>query len=110
MNLVGDLLRGHTASIILSLLLTKDSYGYEINKTIEEITNSNLVLTEATLYTVFKRLEKNNYIRSYWKDGTNNVKRKYYSITKEGKEYLTNQKEAWLLLQKTMNSFYDINK
>lgn len=102
MNLVGDLLRGHTDSIILSLLLDHDSYGYEINKTIETSTKGKLVLTEATLYTVFKRLERNAYIASYWMDGVNNVKRKYYSITEKGKDYLVSQKEAWVELEQVM--------
>lgn len=109
MNVVGDLLRGHTDSIILSLLLDKDSYGYEINKTIEKTTDGKLVLTEATLYTVFKRLEKKELIVSYWKDGVNNVKRKYYSVTKKGEEYLTSQTEGWKELEKAMKKFLKLN-
>ncbi|MCF7927237.1 MAG: PadR family transcriptional regulator [Candidatus Izimaplasma sp.] len=105
MSVVGDLLRGHTESIILALLIDKDSYGYEMNKQIEKTTEGKLILTEATLYTVFKRLEKKDYIRSYWQNGQNNVRRKYYFITDKGKDYLTELKEAWIELEDTMNSF-----
>ncbi len=105
MNIVGDLLRGHTASIVLSILSENDSYGYELNKTMERTTDGKLMLTEATLYTVFKRLEKNEYVNSYWKDGVNNVKRKYYSITEKGIEYLKSQTAAWIELEHTMKKF-----
>ena len=34
MSITADLIRGHTDTIILSLLMHQDSYGYQINKTI----------------------------------------------------------------------------
>jgi PadR family transcriptional regulator PadR len=87
-DLTGDLLRGHTDAILLSILQTQDSYGYEINQRIFKQSNQLFSLTEATLYTSFKRLEKDGYIVSYWKDGINQVPRKYYSITVLGQDYL----------------------
>ncbi len=36
MSITSDLIRGHTDTIILAQLLHKDSYGYEINKAIQE--------------------------------------------------------------------------
>jgi len=105
MNIVGDLLRGHTDAIILSFLEKEDSYGYQINQNIEKMSEGALQLTEATLYTVFKRLEGKEFIVSYWQDGNNNVKRKYYSITLLGKEYLKEHKESWQELQKILNTF-----
>ena len=33
-SITSDILRGHTETIILSLLLKQDSYGYKINKEI----------------------------------------------------------------------------
>jgi|SRR5690554_1338850 len=95
MELVGDVLRGHTDTIILALLEKKDSYGYEINSTIARSTNKQFSLTEATLYTAFKRLRKGGYITSYWKDGLNQTKRKYYSITELGREYLQMKRKTW---------------
>ena len=37
MSIGADLIRGHTEAIILSLLREKNSYGYEINKTISQV-------------------------------------------------------------------------
>lgn len=105
MILIGDLIRGHTEAIILSILEKEDSYGYKINQTIEEISQGELLLTEATLYSVFKRLEKNEYIKSYWQEGINHVNRKYYSISSKGLAYLNEHKESWQKLAKIIHEF-----
>ena len=66
MSFTSDIIRGHTETIILALLLHSDSYGYEINKSIKEKTGGQYEAKEATLYTAFRRLEQNGFIRSYW--------------------------------------------
>lgn len=107
LNLTGDFLRGHTDAIILSLLEKEDSYGYHINHQIDQISNHKFMLTEATLYTAFKRLENAGYINSYWKDGKNNLRRKYYSITKSGREYLGKHRRDWQAAQIILNKFLE---
>ena len=37
MSIAGDLIRGHTDTIILARLMLRDSYGYEINKTVTQL-------------------------------------------------------------------------
>ena len=37
MTIRADVLRGHTDAVILAQLMRRDSYGYEINKTIESL-------------------------------------------------------------------------
>ena len=61
MYIAGDLIRGHTETIILARLMQRDSYGYEINKTVRELSGGRYELKEATLYTAFKRLEELGY-------------------------------------------------
>lgn len=95
MELTGDLLRGHTDMILLAILNRGDSYGYAINKQIEEASEGTFILTEATLYTTFKRLETKGYISSYWQRSESGKKRKYYSITAAGSSMLEKQRQAW---------------
>ena len=52
MTIRADVIRGHTDAVILAQLLRRDSYGYEINKTIETCSGGEFVLKEATLYTI----------------------------------------------------------
>lgn len=95
MSIASDLIRGHTDTIILAQLSSADSYGYQINKTIQERTNQTYELKEATLYSAFRRLEQAGYICSYWGNETTGARRRYYTITKEGREAYQQMRDEW---------------
>lgn len=96
MSLTSDLIRGNTETIILSQLIHKDSYGYEINKMIQQKTNHEYELKEATLYSAFRRLEQAGHITSYWGDsGGNGARRRYYTITDSGRDYYEQRTREW---------------
>lgn len=90
-----DLIRGHTEGIILSCLLEKDSYGYEINKTVKSITGGAFEMKEATLYTAFRRLEEAEWIVSYWGGEATGARRRYYRITDKGRIAYREILERW---------------
>ena len=96
MSITSDLIRGHTDTIILAKLMEKDSYGYEINKAVYNVSNQKYELKEATLYTAFKRLEDAGCISSYWGDQSTGARRKYYTITAIGKEVYKQNLSEWL--------------
>ncbi|MEG0784688.1 MAG: PadR family transcriptional regulator [Christensenella sp.] len=95
MSLTSDLIRGHTETIILAQLLKKDSYGYEINKSLRQATNGEYELKEATLYSAFRRLESAEMIESYWGDETTGARRRYYKITILGRAKYEKSKADW---------------
>lgn len=95
MSIASDLIRGHTDTIILSSLMERDSYGYEINKKIKLCSDFRYELNEATLYTAFKRLEDEGCINSYWGAQTTSARRKYYHITEYGRETYARLMEEW---------------
>ena len=102
-----DLIRGHTDTIILNVLRHDDSYGYRIFKTIIEMSDNQYELKEATLYTAFRRLEKEGLIVSYWGDETQGGRRKYYRITKEGLERYEQYKEEWNFAKGVLNKLIE---
>ena len=104
MSITADLIRGNTDTIILSQLLRADSYGYEINKTIRKTTDDSFELKEATLYTAFKRLEDAGCISSYWGDESIGARRKYYKITKYGRETYARLYGEWQIAKATIDS------
>lgn len=95
MSITSDIIRGHTEAIILAHLLEQDSYGYQINKDIMKKTNNCYELKEATLYSAFRRLEQSGYIRTYWGDEAVGARRRYYSITEEGRKAYASYKRDW---------------
>jgi PadR family transcriptional regulator PadR len=90
-----DLLRGHTDTIILKLLMAGDKYGYEISKLIQTNSCDEYELKEATMYSSLKRLEGDGSITSYWGDETQGGRRKYYRITEKGKRIYFENKSNW---------------
>ena len=76
--------------LILSVVESQDSYGYEISQTVKIVAD----IKESTLYPILKKLEKNGYLATYSQEfqGRN---RKYDSITDSGKEQLIFLKKEW---------------
>jgi PadR family transcriptional regulator, regulatory protein PadR len=90
-----DLLRGHTDTIILKLLMDGDKYGYQISKLIQTNSSNEYELKEATMYSSLKRLEGDGCITSYWGDETQGGRRRYYQITAIGKKLYSENKDNW---------------
>ena len=70
--IAGDLIRGHTETIILARLMQRDSYGY-----------------------AFKRLEETGQIMSYWGSEATGARRRYYRITPAGRMAYQEQVSVW---------------
>lgn len=110
MSITSDLIRGHTETIILAHLMKQDSYGYEINKAIQQKTNNNYELKEATLYSAFRRLEQAGFINSYWGDQTTGARRRYYNITNLGKSAYQQFMEDWEQAKEIINKLVEIGE
>jgi DNA-binding PadR family transcriptional regulator len=102
-KLSSDVLRGHTDTVVLNILLKGDAYGFEIYNAILERTGEQYELKETTLYSSYKRLEQEGCISSYWGDAIHGARRKYYSITKKGREQYRQNLLDWEFTQTILN-------
>lgn len=100
-----EMLKGTIDLLILSVLEDKDNYGYEISKAIKERTEEEFEIQEATLYLSLKRLEKQGAITAYWGDQSHGGRRKYYTMTPEGRELLRRFKADWIKTSEIVNRF-----
>ena len=107
MALTADILRGYTDTIILRQLAQGDSYGYQINKRVSELSGGSFEMKEATLYTAFRRLESAGCISSYWGDETIGARRRYYALTDEGRARLQQDCEAWQETRKLIDELLE---
>lgn len=107
MSIRADLIRGHTDAVILAQLMRRDSYGYEINKTLESCSGGEFVLKEATLYTAFRRLEDSGLITSYWGDEAVGARRKYYKITARGRDAYRQARDEWQNTVRILNALLE---
>lgn len=103
-----EVLKGHIDTLILSLLNSRDMYGYEIAKLVREKSEEQFELKEGTLYLSLKRLEKNKWISSYWGDEQGpGGRRKYYKLTSLGKEGFEEKRKEWQFVKKMIDSFIE---
>lgn len=90
-----DLIRGHIDTIVLGLLSSQDRYGYDICKQVTLLSDEEYELKEPTLYSAARRLEAQALIRSYWGEESQGGRRKYYAITKQGRDAYRRNLEDW---------------
>jgi len=105
----GEFIRGFTDYIILSILSKFDSYGYEISKIIEFVSDNNIQLTEASLYIALKRLLNDEKISTYTGKNKKGMSRRYYQITPKGKKELKAFRKDWVLIENTLSSLFGGN-
>jgi PadR family transcriptional regulator PadR len=77
---------------VLAMIGRRDYYGYEL---VEEISKV-LEISEGTLYPILRRLTEEKYFETYLKESSEGPPRKYYRITKPGKEFQKEQIKQWL--------------
>lgn len=105
MLLNSDFIRGHIDTMILNLLMKEDMYGYDISKVITQKTGG-YKIKETTLYSSLRRLEKHQFIDSYFSSKTNGgSRRRYYKTTKIGLEQYRTLCEEWKKTKKVVNLF-----
>ena len=103
MKLSKDLVAASATPLILSILKEGDSYGYAIIRRVKELSDEEITWTDGMLYPVLHRLEKQQLIHSYWETADSGRKRKYYSLTPDGRKNLETLKSQWKLVNKMLN-------
>lgn len=96
-SISADLIRGHINTIILRALYERDKYGYEIINDIESKSHGQYTLKQPTLYSALKRLERQGYIKAYWKtdEVTLGGRRKYFTLTESGQLITEKNLSEW---------------
>jgi len=86
--------RGTLEYCILLLINKRAYYGYEI---INEFGRWPIITAkESTIYPLLRRLQKENYLSSFWQETSEGLpSRKYYAITEKGIEYLKLMSIEW---------------
>ena len=104
-----DLIRGHIDTIILYSLTSSDRFAQQISDFVDEKSEKNYQINQATLYSSLKRLENLKFVTSYWND-SGDGRRKFFKITESGKNFvnenLTNWSYSRVIIDKLMGCTY----
>jgi len=93
--------------IILSILLSGESYGYQIIKRVRHVSGGTLEWSSSLLYPVLHRLEKDGLIRSQWKISEKGRMRRNYHITDLGRKELIVEKKRWINVHEVLRQFWE---
>lgn len=81
--------------IVLAILNKEVSYGYEIIQKVRELSDDKINWAEGALYPVLHRLERQGLVQSEWQKTESGRRRKYYSITDDGRDELRAESAQW---------------
>ncbi len=90
-----QLLKGTTTLLILGVIREDELYGYEISQRIRERSGAVITPGEGWLYPALHRLEAQGLLEATWRDGGIGPRRRYYRITKLGRELLEEHAAEW---------------
>lgn len=93
--------RGILEYCILLLISREPRYGYELVTILDQW--ESLAITEGTLYPLLRRLLKEKYIDSFWKESESGPPRKYYTLTSAGLQLLDTMSLEWNKLSGAVN-------
>lgn len=77
---------------VLASLADSEAHGYDVRKSIEEMTGGEVVADPGGLYRLLRRLEEDGFVASTWVEGESGPQRREYTLTDAGHELL----EHWL--------------
>ena len=88
-----QMLKGVLEGSVLAIISRQETYGYEISQELERYGFGKI--TEGTIYPLLMRLEKQGSIKSELLPSPLGPKRKYFTVTPAGRDYLESFENCW---------------
>ncbi|MCM2316963.1 MAG: helix-turn-helix transcriptional regulator [Thermoanaerobaculia bacterium] len=106
MEINKDLMAASSTPIVLAILAEGDSYGYAILQRVRELSGGHLEWTDGMLYPVLHRLERLEHVEARWEVAESGRRRKYYRITPQGRNHLTEERRQWQAVDATLRGIW----
>jgi len=103
-----DLVAASATPLVLAILAEGESYGYALLKRVRELSEGELEWTDGMLYPVLHRLERSGLIESRWESAESGRRRKYYRITKAGREQLNDERRQWRTVDQALDKIWKV--
>jgi PadR family transcriptional regulator len=89
------LLQGTLDMLIFKALSLGPMHGYGIGQRIMQISEDALRVEEGSLYPALYRIERQGWITAEWGVSENNLRAKFYKLTRAGRKQLLIEEENW---------------
>lgn len=83
---------------VLSLLTSKDQYGYDIS----EYLAKRIQISDGTVYPILRKLKSEGLVTTYLSEESGGPPRKYYTLTRLGEEEFNKARVEWLAFADTV--------
>lgn len=90
-----DLPQGTLDLLILRTLALGPQHGWAISERVQQMSSDALRIQQGSLYPALHRLERRGLIKARWGTSENNRRAKYYALSKNGRQQLEVEKDAW---------------
>ncbi len=100
-NSKAQMRKGILEFCILLLISKKELYASEI---LERLKDADLIVVEGTLYPLLSRLKTEELVSYEWRESKSGPPRKYYTLTKKGKDALKDLVATWKSLSDSIHS------
>jgi transcriptional regulator len=87
--------KGSAELLVLSLLEDQARHGYDISKLIQARSGGALQFHVTSLYPLLHRLEQEGSIQGRWVEKAQQRRRRYYSLTAQGRSVLRSKQKSW---------------
>jgi transcriptional regulator len=87
--------KGMAEMLVLSVLDGRPRHGYDITQIIGQRSGGVLEYHAASLYPVLYRLEARKWISAKWVEKAGERRRRFYSLTPQGRRMLADQRRSW---------------
>src|SRR5262249_24896914 len=87
--------------LVLKIISAHEVYAADI---LNELSKTEFKTQEGTLYPLLSKLRRDGLLDYAWRESEAGPPRKYYSLTAAGKTYLSEIKDYWSSLNKTVAS------
>jgi PadR family transcriptional regulator PadR len=89
------LLQGTLDMLVLKAVSPEPLHGYAIGQRIRQMSNEVLRVEEGSLYPALYRIERQGWIKSEWGISENNMRAKFYKLTRTGRRQLEVEEANW---------------
>jgi PadR family transcriptional regulator, regulatory protein PadR len=90
-----DLPQGTLDLLILRTLALGPQHGWAISERVQQMSSDVLQIQQGSLYPALHRMERRGLIKARWGTSENNRRAKYYELSKNGRQQLEVQTDAW---------------
>lgn len=90
-----DLVQGTLDLLILKIVALEPMHGWAIARRIRQMSSDVLQVGQSALYPALHKLEQQGWIKAEWKISETNRRAKYYSLTRAGRNALTDEAANW---------------